>query len=119
LKEKELKKLLSYYLSEKNHSYEINLEKFENSNFELIDMRDNKKSTKLPVKIQNCLINFPHNYLSAAILNLNHNKKYLFICEKGKKSKDYVTKLRSKGLKNTFALAGGIENYFSTKSYIS
>lgn len=77
-------------------------------NFVLIDIREEYEFEENG--LNNFCINIPYQQLISQSELIENNKTYIFICEKGKTSRELVKHFRQKlGKENVWSLSGGIE----------
>jgi sulfur-carrier protein adenylyltransferase/sulfurtransferase len=72
--------------------------------FQLVDIREQAEVSADPLIAFQCL-HMPLSTFNEK--SLSHDKKYLFCCQRGRRSLNLVTHLRSLGWKNVFSLSGG------------
>lgn len=116
LENKNITDLVSLSVSCSNEFEPDNLKAFE-SDLLLIDVREPHEH--LAHNIGG--INFPLNSLPEKLDQLNHKptkeKKIIFYCKTGARSKKATALAQNIGLTNSFSLRGGLDNLTKTKSY--
>ena len=94
-------------------------EKFELSglshdNIIFVDIREDHELEKDKDERRDDYIHWPLSQENKWIEKIEKDSRYLFLCSKGIRSYQLVSRLQSKGMNNCFSLFGGLENYESS-----
>ena len=88
--------------------FEWELDRADPQEYRLTDIRE---VFEIEEDIPDGILQLPYTQIQLEPDQLNPQKKYLFICPRGIKSRMLVLSLRERGLKNVFSLWGGTERH--------
>lgn len=90
----------------------LELSSKELASFVLVDIRedDEARAKLLPGLLRTQVLHMPLSGIDRERVQIDSDKKYLFICDHGQDSHSLVARLRSRGFANVFALREGIES---------
>lgn len=80
--------------------------------YEIVDVREAEEDrlNLLSSLLRRDVHHMPLSSFDPATVELESNKKYLFICQRGMRSAKLVEQLRDRGFTNAFSLSGGMES---------
>jgi adenylyltransferase/sulfurtransferase len=89
----------------------LDMSSSELARFVVVDIREPSEdpSHVLQSLLRLAVTSMPLSMLELDSLELNRQKDYLFICQRGRRSDDLVARLRQRGYTNAFSLVGGVE----------